>query len=366
MEREPLNPEIESLQQAIMDNCHRSDARYADSFSLCGFLLRLRDFYKWEHRLPPWFEPDPADVLAWIEKREGLWDEIRDEELQPILWRGRELDPFESDPINNDLDQSGFYYGSGYAGFLKPSFFLARKLGEWRLDGFRVLYLDDELARDMFTAPAQTRGEDIIARLRPLTTYLWENIFHAGQWRQEALNLTLNTYDLRHTDLKQAPTTWVKRFQNMVLREMEVFVRHEFGEAKDQIFPREQWQSLIGSYPYTRIELLARTIKDLLADTGEEGRLRFIISQERTGSLGLYVAQTDGLASHLFPELRPAFEAFQKNRDWAVMEEARLKGLERAVNLTQRLLALYDQAPARDSEWFQAQVDKAFFEPLGL
>ena len=32
--------------------------------------MRLRQLYKWEHGLAPWREPEVADALEWIARRE--------------------------------------------------------------------------------------------------------------------------------------------------------------------------------------------------------------------------------------------------------------------------------------------------------
>jgi len=58
------------LKQEIRRNCEISDAGHAGLFSICGLLLRLRDLYKWEHSIPPWEEPEPADLMEWIEATE--------------------------------------------------------------------------------------------------------------------------------------------------------------------------------------------------------------------------------------------------------------------------------------------------------
>ena len=63
----------QSLIGQVTRNCEITSAGQAGHFSLCGLLLRLRQLYKWEHGLPPWREPAPADVLPWVEAREQSW-----------------------------------------------------------------------------------------------------------------------------------------------------------------------------------------------------------------------------------------------------------------------------------------------------
>ena len=53
-----LKPEISDLQRQVQKNCDISDARHAGVYSLCGLLLRMRDLYKWEHRMVPGRSPN--------------------------------------------------------------------------------------------------------------------------------------------------------------------------------------------------------------------------------------------------------------------------------------------------------------------
>jgi len=360
------SPEVESLRRQVMDNCHRSDARYAGAFSLCGLLLRLRDYYKWETGRPPWIEAEPQEVLAWIDARESLWETVQDQEMAPLSWRGREIDCFDGDQINQDLAEDGLFYGSGFAAFLKPSFFLGRVIGQRRLGGFQVVYLGDEIARDLFTVPAQTQENLIVARLGPLAAYLWDAILHAGASRQKALETALSAYGLSLAEVKGPNRTWAPKFRAMLNREIEPYVRHEYAEATDEIFPRSEWRTLVAAHPHTRTELMARSIKDLLADVGPGGRLDFIIKQRRSGSLGFFTAHLDGLAARLFPEIGPAFQLFLQDQDWQVIEAARQKAWTRASGLAGELAALLKEAQGRTGDWLTEKVEEIFFRPLGL
>jgi len=358
--------EVESLRRQVMDNCHRSDARYAGAFSLCGLLLRLREYYKWETGRPPWIEAEPQEVLAWIDARESLWETVQDQEMAPLSWRGREIDCFDGDQINQDLAEDGLFYGSGFAAFLKPSFFLGRVVGQRRLGNYKVVYLGEEIARDLFTVPAQTQENQIVARLGPLAAYLWDCILHAGASKQKALETALSAYGLSLAEVKGPNRTWTPKFRAMLNREIEPYVRHEYAEATDEVFPRSEWRALIAAHPHTRTELMARNIKDLLAETGEGGRLDFIIKQRRLGSLGFFAAQLDGLAARLFAELGPAFQVFLRDRDWAVIEAARQKARTRATTMAGQLVSMLQEDRRRTAEWLPEKVEEVFFRPLGL
>lgn len=359
-----LPPEIKHLADQIMANCHRSDARYAGSFSLCGLLLRLRDFFRWESGLAPWASIEGEAVLDWIQAREDLWCDLEKEDVIPLKWQGRQVNAYDFAEINRDIVPQGFYYGAGLAAFMKPTFFLARLLRRENLNGLTVSYLGDELARDLFTVPAMTRGNEIVARRRPLAAYLWDTILHSGESKQKAIELTLERYDLNRRDFDRPDREWRDRFENMLDGEMEPFVRHEYGETTDLTFPSGEWRTIIGAHPHSRVELMARTIKDLLADTNESGRLTFIVEHRREASLGIYVALLDGLSSYLFSEIGPVFEEFLTDRNWAAVDQARRIAYARAEKMARQLLDLAREN--RPPEWLAEQVEKSMYKPLNL
>ena len=356
--------EAAELAGQVIENCHRSDATFAGSFSLCGLLLRLRDLYKWEQGRPPWTEPDPAEVLTWIDTRENLWESLQDSDPEPLAWRGRMVDPFNSEDINRDLGPLGLYYGAGYAAFLKPSYVLAQVVKTKSLDGFRVVYLGDELARDLFASPAMTGNGEIVVRRGPLASYLWETILHGAAARRKAMGLALSLHGLAPGDLQKDHGPG--RYLAMVDDETEPLVRHEYQEAVDENFPRDLWENIVGSHPHSRLELLARTIKDILADTGDLGRIKYIIDHKRLSSMAVFAAQQDGLYSRLFPGILEFFEKLLRARDWSLAEDLRVTARDRAAALAHDLADLAQQATKHRDSWLSERVEELFFEPLGL
>ena len=43
---------LPQLASAVQRNCDISDARYAGDYGLCTFLLKMREYYRWENELP--------------------------------------------------------------------------------------------------------------------------------------------------------------------------------------------------------------------------------------------------------------------------------------------------------------------------
>ena len=56
-DRQPAPPlkmmlNLGQIVATVQRNCHISDAHYAGDFTLCIFLLKMREFYRWENELP--------------------------------------------------------------------------------------------------------------------------------------------------------------------------------------------------------------------------------------------------------------------------------------------------------------------------
>ena len=133
-----MKPEITDLRRQVQKNCDISDARHAGVYSLCGLLLRMRDLYKWEHEMVPWLEPEPADLMGWMEDREQYWEEITGREIAAVVLGGESFDPYDMDGLNVRLRPLGLVYGAGYGIGMKPTFFLAECAESTSAGGLRI------------------------------------------------------------------------------------------------------------------------------------------------------------------------------------------------------------------------------------
>ncbi|HKJ07631.1 MAG TPA: hypothetical protein VKA76_00940, partial [Gammaproteobacteria bacterium] len=43
-----MHDELRTLCAKVQKNCHISDARYAGDYTLCIYLLKMREYYRWE------------------------------------------------------------------------------------------------------------------------------------------------------------------------------------------------------------------------------------------------------------------------------------------------------------------------------
>lgn len=346
---------IDPLIQQIQRNCDISDARHGGVFSICGLALRLRDLFKWERGLAPWEEGEPSAVLEWIGAREAYWETLIGSELQPLAVRGRPVEPFDTEAVNSELAGQRLYYGAGLARGLKPTFFLAEIDREDEIEGCRIYRLGRELARDLSPLPAASQGNTIVLRRQSASNLLWDQIAYVTPSGKTALHAALAASSIAD---RRSPE--VRRRWDDLLRVQEtIHLHHELGEIKSSDFQRERWQEMIAAFPLSRVELLARHVKDLLADTHPLGPLAHIGRNRDVVGLGFYAAFTDRLTRNLHPELLPAAEEIFRTGDWAVLPPAVAAGRAAAKRCSDALVSAYDEASSRrDLAGLPATIDR--------
>ena len=347
--------EINTFARQVLKNCEISDAQHAGLFSICGLALRLRDLYKWENESNPWEEKDSAEILDWIGAKERLWEKLAEKKYADLSIGGRHYDPFNTAEINAVLEPQGILYGAGYAYSLKPTFFLAPIKKKSQTDGCTVYTLEREFARDLLTLPALSQDNLILLRTDSARLFLWDQIAFIKKSGRPALRFALEHCGLKEQDSKalqhQMPTILAAQKDN--------FVYHEIGEMKDSTFDPIIWRELIAAFPHSPVELLARAVKDLLADTTQHGTLCYLIRNRKAAGLGFYVAFQDGLLKELFPELRTAFRDFTKTRDWRIIEEAVATGYRNAKNFTEEIVHIFETGKQNQKmHWAKNEIER--------
>ncbi|MGD2126472.1 MAG: hypothetical protein PVG99_10350 [Desulfobacteraceae bacterium] len=355
--------ELDAIVSQVLENCHISDSRHAGLHSVCGLALRLRDLYKWEKGLDPWVEEESPVILEWIGDREEKWENLAEKDYGDITILGNLYDPFDSRGINAVLEPHGFFYGAGYAYSLKPSFFLAILEEKRRVDGYPVYILDRELARDLFTLPALSQGNRILIRKESAKHLLWNQIFFLRKSGRGALKFALRKYGLKSQDPELLRSNLGRIFE----AEMDTYIYHELGGIKDNVFDRNIWHDIVATFPHTPIELLVRSVKDILADTNEYGRLRYITRERKAASLAFYTAFLDGLRKQLFPEVIEGFQGFTRTLNWAVIEQAVGTGYNRAKHYAETICGIYQTGKQKnDMKWAGNEIEKQLLKPLGM
>jgi hypothetical protein len=347
--------EIDGIIRQILENCDISDSESAGLYSVCGLALRLRDLYKWEKGLPPWEERDSREILAWIGDKEVEWERLANEDFMKLSVGDETFDPFDTLGINRILEPEGLLYGAGYGRSLKPTFFLARIVEKTKVNGHRVYTLGSELARDLFTIPALTQDNHVIVRKQTAMLFLWDQITYIKESGRHALRFAFKNCGIQEGGARQLKYGLATIFN----AQKDTYVYHEIGEILDTAFDPHVWREVIATYPHTPVELLARAVKDLLADTNESGTLRHIIKERRAAALGFYVAFFDGLAQEILPELRGAFRNFAETGDWQIIKEVVSTGHKRAAEYARFIVDTHEEGKKKSApEWARAEIER--------
>jgi hypothetical protein len=194
-----------------------------------------------------------------------------------------------------------------------------------------------EYARDLIAPPAAMRDGAIFLRMDAVRRLLW-NKFEEWQWKEKdtALGRAFAHYDFAQ-DIERG-------LDRMAEAESEVMILHEVGEARAEKLLGEDWNSMLGQLDSRHAELLARAVRDHLADC--QVTLPTLLERAAYGSLHFYLANLSGLRRALFPALLQAYEHWLGNRDdgklAAVIDAAATHWLQTA----QKLTATWQRDPA--------------------
>jgi hypothetical protein len=269
---------------------------------------------------------------------------LADEHFACISIQGREFEPFDTNTINALLEPTGYYYGAGYAHGLKPTFFLAHLENKEHIDGTPVVVLGKELARDLLTIPALTQDHCVILRQDSARLHLWDKMFYLKKSARPALQFALANCGLDNEngdDLQQ-------KLEAVSDVHRDNYIYHEIGEMRDTVFDPEEWREMIADYSQSPVELLVRSVKDLLADTNEHGTLRHIVADRNAAAFGLYTAFIDGLAKEIFFEITPAFQEFAASGDWQPVSGAVESGYSKASHISRQIIRLHREGKKKN------------------
>lgn len=352
------------LAEKIRSNCNISDALDHGVYSMCTMVLKLRNLYKWENGIEPWQEPEPGELLDWIEARENFWERLGGQEYQPLEIDGEEVAPFDTDKINTMLGDSGLIYGAGYGRSLKATFFLGHE--EQRLEeaGCPVIIVGKELVRDMASPLAMVQDGSIIVRRDPVRFFFWDQVQELRASCRTSFKYALDCYGLRD-DGTLNQDRFRQLLDEIVENELGLFIYHEVGEMRDNSFDQQLNRRLIARFPGSVIEHLMRAVGDLLADTHPDGLLSYAINNRKNSTLGFYVGFLDGLRQVLFPQIN-CWAQFQESGDWGLIEEACKGCREDNLALVDRLAEFAAQNDTTPDEQFIESFMSDILQPLGL
>ena len=320
-----------ALVNAVQTNCDIADARHARDVSLCTYLLGMREFYRWEHELPFGVAPPRGDVGRWIAEREARWERLPDEDFVAVPIGGHDFDPFAAQQVNAALAGSGLVYGAGLGRFHKPHFFLGQLAREEQRGEARLLVCGCEYARDVSALPAASQGATLIVRREALRQWLWEK---AEGWNVKQQDGALKSALLAY-GFDVDPQAAIERMTDC---EIETLVLHEEGELAAGRVLGSEWSSRLAGFSRKRAELLARAVRDNLADCLVT--LPALLQRGAEDSLHFWFSTFDGLRRELFPRLTVAYSTMDGGDGGAALLAAAEAGRVHFGALGQRLMAM--------------------------
>jgi hypothetical protein len=324
---------LEPLKSDVQQNCHISDARSASDYTLCVYLLKMREFYRWEHGYPYGATLPSEAVGEWLTAREGLWDALMDKEFTPLRIDGQEYDPFDCEDINRQLEHRRLIYSAGYGNNAKAHFFLARLEKKLEHSGYRIYVSSEELARDLTAPPAMSRQGEIFIRRESLRRMVWEKL---EEWRWNRPDNAMGRA-IRYYDFDRNLQTALER---MTDTEIEALVLHEIGEVRAGQAIGEAWREMLDSFPRSKLELMARAVRDHLADC--LSTLPALLERQHPPSLHFYFANLSGMRKQIYPGLLRAYEHWVACGDAGELERQVEAGSRHWLQVAQDLVALHE------------------------
>jgi hypothetical protein len=300
------HPDLQALRAAVQKNCHISDARHAADYTLCIYLLKMREYYRWEKGHGFGAALEGEEVGEWLREREQLWDSLGEASFEPMTLGRSSLDPFDTEAINRALLPHGLVYSGGIGRKSTPHFFLGRLEDRREYGGFTLLISGEEFARDLSAPPAMTLGRTIFIRRESLRRMLWEK-FQEWRWneRRNAMGRAVAHYGFDR-DVETA-------LDAMTEAELEAAVLHEIGEVWAGDTLGDEWEEMLTAIGRTRAELIARAVRDHLADA--VSTVPRLLRKGREASVHFWVANLTGMRRELFPSLAPAYECWAETGD---------------------------------------------------
>jgi hypothetical protein len=349
----------------IQHNCSISDARDHGIYTMCTMVLKLRNLYKWENDLQPWQEPEPGDLLDWIEAKEIYWKTIAEKPYHQLDLNGTLFLPDDISSINSYFVDKQMVYGAGYGRSMKAIYFLAEKIEQRTVAGLPVLILGKERAREMASPFAMAQDGVIFIRKEPLRFFLWDYIQELRSSCRNSFRHALQLYGLLQ-DGQLNQQRFKDNLDNIVEAELDLFIYHEVGEVLQTTFDSSTLQTIISRFPGSVYELVSRSIKDILADTHPGGLLSHLISEKMETSLSFYVGFLDGLRKELFPEIIYAQEKFQIDRNWQGIEQARSICRDNILQYAEKIKTISEYVGHESDDYVRDLFNHQILLPLRL
>lgn len=297
--RMPNDEALRKLARLVQSNADLADSVFAQSSPLCIYLLDMREYFRWNQQLPLGETLPRAALGEWIRQCELHWESLREADpdgevsYRPLL-PDLSDDPFETDLLRDRLIESGLVYGAGIGRFGRPQFFLGKIIGHEVREGFDVFVCGEELARGLTAPPAMSRGNTVLIRQDAFERWVWTRY---EEWqlhpRDGGFGIAWKLHAEAEAALAQGEVAPERVARRVALAERESLILHELGERQVDHLLGDAWHDLIDALPGRKAELLARSVRDLLADCTVT--LPVLLERDEALSIHFWFGLVDGL-----------------------------------------------------------------------
>lgn len=342
-----MKDEHQQLARAVQHNCNISDARFAGNYTMCIYLLKMREYFRWEMEQDFGSSLTRDDVGQWLTEREQLWSDIEEQDYTHLDIEGELHDPFHSHHINSKLLEHGLVYSAGIGQKAKPHFFLADLAKHETQNGYDIYISTREYARDLTSPPAMSQEQTIYIRRESFKRMIWEQ---TEQWRwskpHNAMEHAIACYDFDN-NLQAA-------LDEMTDHELESAILHEIGEIKADEY-LHGWHTMMSGLMFTQAEIMARAVRDHLADA--ISTLPVLLENQREASIHFYMANLTSMRKHIFPTLVDAYDEWLESKSTSRLELLVDKSKEHWQNIATEMLALFNQYGENSHEHIEKLVE---------
>lgn len=332
----PLTPAHWHLVEQVQHNCDISDANHAGDYTLCIYLLKMREYYRWIHSLEFNDNFDAERMASWLRSKEDTWDQVMDESFRNIQFDDQEYDPFDSAGLNTRLQQDKLFYHAGIGQKAVHHFFVADLVESGTNAGVDIHITGREYARDLTAPPAISTQSEIIVRRESLKRMCWER-YQEWNWNRldNPMGRAMSFYPF-DDDIDEA-------LEQMVGVEQETLVRHEMGEMQISQSVGAEWRQMMLKLIGSKAELLARAVRDHLADCLHT--LPFLIERDDPASIHFYFANLTHMRKELFPSAMEAYRNWCQHPDPRALTKMARNAASHWEKTVQSILAIDQRKP---------------------
>lgn len=329
---------LEQLRTAVQRNCDVSDALFARNYTMCTYLLKMREYFRWDQGYALTDVLSGEAVGQWVEHREQLWESLARQDYGCLPLHPHCYDPFDNEAINETLTPLGLVYSGGYGGFGKPHFFLGQLLSTEQRDDLMIYISSCEYARDLTAPPAMIQGKHIFIRRESLRRSVWE-LIEEWRWTRHPgpMARVMDAYGF-DGDAQTA-------LERLTDDQVATVVLHELGEAEVSRQLGEAWEEMLATLVGLPAELTARAVRDHLADCLVT--LPRLLEEGNAPPVHFYFAGLRGMRRQLFPEAVAAYDHWIQEGTLAPLEAVVHQGRERFGTLAQRMLEVRHEEAAQ-------------------